>query len=1065
MRPFSSTKREKRNTDFQINNKNSMPKLSHQNSNYRNENDFFEDILKEEISLLKYIWDDLGVTIKYRNEFIKNVKATNELERKDIFEEENKNLENIKELLKDLKKEIVQRENNINSLKKNSYSIENHISEGNAININSIIFQEISDIINDLRYNAITIIGLMSNINNIIFQSEQKWNLNKLKRDYLYDPNYLNKMKDDLNFLKNSILNKFIENNNSEIDPFLTNYIPSPGVINTNKIKIPINKELLNSINKSKYLLIKETVLSNNKEERIKNNFSDFYLNSETNFYTKPYNSIKINNNRKMKISFSPKHKRSTKKLKKNGISFNNNINISREIYFNKKELGIKNYNNIFYKNSPLYQKSIKPKKKKIKIINNSQNKRSILSKFNNNIVIERDEIVSPAYISNLLIDEKNRNNILNNEIIQLKRINIDFKKKYYDIKKLNNNYNEEEKKRISAEKDIDILQIKLKELSRKNQEYLDKIQKLSSGQDDLNNEIFDLNEKIKQLEKKLKNEEEENSKNQQLIKNQIELIEKKDKEILNLQNEIKNLTKLPKIDFYKGNIKEFVNLINNSTPLEKIDESLKRAFLIDESIFTDQYYFKGIFPKIVYIKGEGDNDIKGICSLFYENNDNLNENLSLRINLIYATEDLENNIILMINFIKKKMKYDKLNVYLLYDKIEDKYVPNEEIKNIFQKKLGFNWSCVVNNEKENQRYIKLIYSKNKDKNNFNKNNFFLETYTLLTFQENNIESDDNGIISSNYAKFINQNSIYSLLFENKTLKIDFSNENKKNELKELNKPLGKYNLNEYNWNNLKKEKKTIKNMNINLDDSLFNKIKQNNKNIICDIQKKNLSINFETNFSIIIDEIYYNRVSSDKIKILKESKTNSNFFLIPSKDNTVFFYIGEINNELNNLIIDGEKNVYEQFLEFEFNTQKGLLQFNVDNKKDAYSIPQSMKLEQKAIYIPSFIINTHLYSNNFKETIEDIQISYNDNDKEKKLYLNSVDEFIKIEFIPDDNINNSFSIDSIDDKQKEVIIKDSFIIGIFDNEIVNNDKLPLLQFLYVTKDKFLTKKNFSTEE
>ena len=367
MRPFSSTKREKRNTDFQINNKNSMPKLSHQNSNYRNENDFFEDILKEEISLLKYIWDDLGVTIKYRNEFIKNVKATNELERKDIFEEENKNLENIKELLKDLKKEIVQRENNINSLKKNSYSIENHISEGNAININSIIFQEISDIINDLRYNAITIIGLMSNINNIIFQSEQKWNLNKLKRDYLYDPNYLNKMKDDLNFLKNSILNKFIENNNSEIDPFLTNYIPSPGVINTNKIKIPINKELLNSINKSKYLLIKETVLSNNKEERIKNNFSDFYLNSETNFYTKPYNSIKINNNRKMKISFSPKHKRSTKKLKKNGISFNNNINISREIYFNKKELGIKNYNNIFYKNSPLYQKSIKPKKKKNK--------------------------------------------------------------------------------------------------------------------------------------------------------------------------------------------------------------------------------------------------------------------------------------------------------------------------------------------------------------------------------------------------------------------------------------------------------------------------------------------------------------------------------------------------------------------------------------------------------------------------------------------------------------------------------------------------------------------------
>ena len=71
---------------------------------------------------------------------------------------------------------------------------------------------------------------------------------------------------------------------------------------------------------------------------------------------------------------------------------------------------------------------------------------------------------------------------------------------------------------------------------------------------------------------------------------------------------------------------------------------------------------------------------------------------------------------------------------------------------------------------------------------------------------------------------------------------------------------------------------------------------------------------------------------------------------------------------------------------------------------------------------------------------------------------LTSVDEFINIEFKPDHDINNSFtSIEAYD-----LFIKDSFIIGIFDNDIINGQKLPLMQFLYITKDKFLTKSNYN---
>ena len=80
--------------------------------------------------------------------------------------------------------------------------------------------------------------------------------------------------------------------------------------------------------------------------------------------------------------------------------------------------------------------------------------------------------------------------------------------------------------------------------------------------------------------------------------------------------------------------------------------------------------------------------------------------------------------------------------------------------------------------------------------------------------------------------------------------------------------------------------------------------------------------------------------------------------------------------------------------------------------------------------------------------------------DNNKPLYLNSVDEYINVQFKPDENIENSFSVIPVEDRKNNVIIKDSFIMGIFDNDIINNNKLPLLQFLYVTKDNFIKKDN-----
>ena len=1028
MRPFSSDKRKKNYSEFEINDT-KWSRMQKQNSNFEiRKNDYKEDLFIDEITKLESIWDDLGVTSQYRRIFVENVSEINEMEKADIFEKEKINYKKLKDSLMNLKREINAREYHIKSLKQYETIIENYVLEGNSINHNSNSFKEIINIIIGLRNNAINIVNLFFNVNKIIFENINKWDLKKLHQKYLYDLNYLDKMKEDLKFLKNSILSKFIEMNNGEIDAFLTNCAPGAGIIN-NKLKIPLSEELMKEINNARYLLLKESIL-NNKDKFNKNILNQIYLNTESGEEIGNNNFIKPKKNY---LNFSQSSNNRNQILKEQNNS--GNININKKILHRKKGLGLNNFKDINYKNIP-FHRSIN--KKKLKIKENNNNKLTLLNNYSNykkpKIIIERDEI-NYAEMKNILIDVRNKNKIFKDENIHLKKENNDYKIKYLELKKLYdkiyNKANNEEGKRIQSEKDIDILQMKIKELCQKNQE---------------------LEEKIKKNKKSLeKNENSESKEENEIIKNK--------KQEINYR-----------IDFYKENISNLVNKMCNEAHLKKIPDFLKRAFIIDESIYTENNYFKGIFPKIIvsYI-GEGNENINGLCSLSYENNENLNENLNLKINFIYSIEDLEKNIILIIDFIKKNINFNKLVVYLLYDNINNKFVPNKEAKDIFEKKLGFKWLCVTRDEEKNQRYIKLYISQNESEesiyNKKNKNNFFLDNYSLITINKEEDANQFKNIIKNikmNNNKYININAIYSLLYESKELKIECLNKNKTIELEEKKQKLWKFNINKYNWNLLEEEEK--KNLlNINIDNSLFKEIeffnKNHNINIISDLQKKYISINFESIYSIIIDGIYYNRISSNKIKILKETKSNSLFFLIPSTDNTVLFYISEVNNKLKELLLDSPNNIYEQFLEFQPSTQKELFNFSMSSVRDISYIPQKLKNEQKIIYIPTFTINTHLYSFDVLEINDGLKINSLDNNEEFK--LNTVDEYINVEFKPDDNINNSFSVLPVEDKRTNIIIKDPFIFGIFANDIINNDKLPLMQFLYINKDNFLMKNKY----
>ena len=262
-------------------------------------------------------------------------------------------------------------------------------------------------------------------------------------------------------------------------------------------------------------------------------------------------------------------------------------------------------------------------------------------------------------------------------------------------------------------------------------------------------------------------------------------------------------------------------------------------------------------------------------------------------------------------------------------------------------------------------------------------------------------------------------------------------------------------------WNAKEEDNKEITELNFDISDSLYKQIEDyyNTKNIkcLCDIYKSESPIDLENISCILLDNIYYIRISTKNFKEEKETKTDSLFYSITSYDNSLLLYISIANNKLKQLLMDNTKNIYEKFLEFKPSRQEPL-DTGLETKT-IYDVPNlTTDLETKNIYIPSFCFNTHLSTHCFKDITRNVTIT--NSETKDSMYLTSVDEYLNIAFKPDNNIDNSFKVEPAEDNQNNIIIKDSFIIGLFDNG--SFDKVSLYQILYVDKECFLTKENYT---
>ena len=514
----------------------------------------------EPLDALKIYWEELGLSDEYKNNYISNIKLMTNQEKKDIINQEHINLKKLKEIILDLKNETLNREKNLSLLKIFNSSLKNTMIEKNPKD--NYIIIDIINFIKKLRINAINIISKTIALNKFVNKNFNlgKVDLKKIMKKFSYNSEYLDKMKCDLLFLQDSYVDKYIEMNNSRIDPFLTNCVPNNK--SNNKITIPISDDHIKIVKEARYYLFKENLINDsnlNKENEEKNDEEN------KTFYNNRYNNSNCNKvNSKIKFFIS----NSVKKIKQENLILGDS-SVGKHIFDFKSKYGKRNWYNTYFQNKNSLQRM-----NSIKMENDRNKKKSSGRTIFNYLVpkkkIEIDrEIIKDINnlnhiqsVNHFSKSEENKKGtkVFNNDSLKSRIINI--VKWEEEVKKYKNLFENEKQLRIKAESQVNNLNNIINEMTERiigNKDEIKKIkEKELETEKKLNDEISNLKkEVIKKTEKELIKEIEDDNKKYKeieenkkmkedikLYKKQIKEMSKENKKILekyNLLQEEKN--------------------------------------------------------------------------------------------------------------------------------------------------------------------------------------------------------------------------------------------------------------------------------------------------------------------------------------------------------------------------------------------------------------------------------------------------------------------------------------------------------------------------------------------
>ena len=398
------------NRKYKINNINSFNNSTDNNINYEN--------LKNipSYSELCEIWNDFDVLESYRNLFYMVLNKLNEEEKEELCNKEIKELNDLKNHINSLLKEIQTRKKILNQLNQLNKSLEEIILSEEKI-IDEDILRKVSDNITNLRIHSVNIVHRMKKIKAEIAQGclFGKYDINLIALKFGFDKNYIVKMKEEMKFLKEGYIRHYF-NISNDMTPFLlkaseqnsnTNGEPNE----PNMRVVPISNELKDNIKQCNYYIYQELIyLQNNKTHNIISGkrFGSFDY-KDTNKYSSKKNEINLKATNFKDINQNDNYNKSNIIQKEQDFindNNNNNKNDGEEsILFGEKGINIKdilgettsqnkyNFNNqIINKHHNLKLNAQSSSTKKLEKSMESQISRKSLMSFNSNNFLQ-DEL------------------------------------------------------------------------------------------------------------------------------------------------------------------------------------------------------------------------------------------------------------------------------------------------------------------------------------------------------------------------------------------------------------------------------------------------------------------------------------------------------------------------------------------------------------------------------------------------------------------------------------------------------------------------------------------------
>ncbi len=346
------------------------------NSDLQEENEIFSEI--------ELLWDELGITDEYQDQFeLYTGTIVNPNTKNRFLSIEQNNLNKTKEILIKFSKEKKNRLKNIELLKQLSNTIKLNNNNG-ELKVGKDIIKSVVDCIKAIRINSINVINNIIKIRESLtcYSIEDKVDFDVLFKNFGFDNNYLLKMNSELSFLKYSEINNIFEKNDIDenLDTFIAIYSNLINKGENDKISISISKEMYNAIDKCRYYIAQDGFLNNIKvRKKLKSNKANGRL---------------INNKLKG-------NQKALSNCFRDNNNFNSNCNpnyMDVKLHKLKSELG-KDYNNIFMSSK---------QNSNISIPNNNNRRFKMQSKrgANSNVIVYREtEIDNSPYRINKNID------------------------------------------------------------------------------------------------------------------------------------------------------------------------------------------------------------------------------------------------------------------------------------------------------------------------------------------------------------------------------------------------------------------------------------------------------------------------------------------------------------------------------------------------------------------------------------------------------------------------------------------------------------------------------------